>query len=941
MPNRAFVQNPNWPLIVAEYNPSGNYCFGAGSDAVWTDLTKRLIASWGTARGRQFELDAIQPGTWKGTWDNADGMLDPTNPKSPLNGTLLPYRPFRVRAQLPASTNRLTIDQATGGEGTPLLGQISDPAIISSSGPTGALFGPISAVSGHGPFTSWQGTHLWATGVQSGSPGVPFIIDVPVAAGNTYSFSAYVSAVPYSAGTFGTVTVQMTVAWAGPTITAAFVNSSTVQINTANPQAWTRLSVTGAPPAGATMASVGIQITVAPTAVMWLCSDGWQVELGPAPTPWTTPGAWYPMYTGAVERFPQVWTQGGSWGKVTPTAVDTLSLLAQTVFTDLVSAAVNAAIPNVLPSFYYPLNEQSGATTFADSTGQRAEATGYNGVVAGVTITSTDRGWTPAAAPRANCVTIPPDPSGPIPYLSIPPDSNGTFLNLATGFTRMIAFKPQSLSFGSYLWSVTGNMGRSPVYGFEFYLDVNSSALWVGHPPNTKNATGWVNVGAPAVGDWHLAFLSVDSSGNVIGALDGNTPVTATITPALPAGYTFTQDLIGQSAIEYTYPAQNVADAYSGDVAFVAQWPAAMTGAQMTALWTTWQFAANGESSGSRYSRILGYAGYTGVSNIDGGASQSLGPATDLQNRDALSCLQAVVDTENGQHYVDAAGNINFLARTRRYVAFTPQIVFGENTAAGEVPYEDVQFDFDPTRLANTVVITQQSTNAPISAVDRPSVQAYGVRSMTRTNQSTSLLEIRDAANWLLRRYKAPQLRVAALKVRPTTLTAWAACLALELGAPVGIMRRPVGGTPITFNGYVERLAWSVDDQANAILEMEVSPAAATAVWNAAAFHTTVAVAASAGAAVLQIPATSDAAQFGSDLPVNTQLNVGAGSTYETVTVTARPSTGSGGYLNIPVTALQYAHPAGDPVTDNISLILPSNKWDSAAVLDSTTILGY
>jgi hypothetical protein len=951
MTNRASIQNPNWPLIVAEYNPSGNYSFTSGSNAVWTDLTKRLIGAWGTARGRQFELDANQPGTWKGTWDNADGALDPTNVNSPLNTTLLPYRPYRLRAQLPLSVNRLTIDQATGGEGTPVGGQIDDASIISSAGPPNALFGPIGASSGHGgPFTSsWQGTQLWATQAAAGAAGVPFIINVPVSTGNTYSFSAYTSAVPRTAGTFGTVTVAMTVAWVGPNITTTYTAGTSVAMNTANPQTWTRLTATGTAPAGATMASVAIQITVAPTAGMWICSDGWQAELGPAPTAWTMPGVWYSIYNGAVERFPQVWTQGGSWGKVTPTAVDSFSLLAQTVFPDLIGAAVNAAAgPGIPPSFFYRLGDATGSTTFTDATGQRQAANGANGVVAGTAQTSTDPGWTPAATPRSPVATFAsnynPSSSQPLPRIDVPPDRNGVLgPPTSGGFTRMIAFKWTAGKTGvRTLWATTSGNPLNPARGYGFLLDANNH-LWAGGgnnsalPSGTASISNWLYLGAPGAGDWHLAFLSVDSTGTQFtGALDG-TSASGTGT-APPAGWSVNADTIGM------FPDTFQDFPWQGDLALAAQWPVEFTTTQMYDLWTTWQFACAGESSGNRYTRILTYAGYQGESAIDLGSSQSLGPATDIAGQDALSALAAIVATENGQHFVDASGTITFYGRTRRYAANTPQVVFGENTSAGEIPYENLTFDFDPTRLANNVVITQQSTGTITTAVDRPSVQAYGTRTMQRSNQSSSLLEIRDASNWLLRRYKNPQLRITALTVRPTSAAAWTALLSLELGARIRVMRRPVGGTPITFDGFVERIAWNVDDQVNALVDLEVSPATATAVWNLAAMHTTLAQAAAAGDTViwLPLPAGVTLSAFESQLAPGQTWQIGPNAGGEYVTVVG-PSNATGNPLWAPVkiTALASARPAGTRVTDNTQLLWSDDKFDAAAVLDSTTILAY
>jgi hypothetical protein len=97
-----------------------------------------------------------------------------------------------------------------------------------------------------------------------------------------------------------------------------------------------------------------------------------------------------------------------------------------------------------------------------------------------------------------------------------------------------------------------------------------------------------------------------------------------------------------------------------------------------------------------------------------------MGPA-DFADLDAVSALQAVVDTEGGAHWVDAAGTITFRARTARYNQLTPQFTFGERGDLGEWPYEDCQPDFDSTHLGGIVQVTQAVTGQVFTAVDAAS----------------------------------------------------------------------------------------------------------------------------------------------------------------------------------------------------------------------------
>lgn len=952
--------NPNFPVISAQLG-TANPDFGTTA-ANYTEIVKRLIGQWGTGRGRQYELDQMQAGTWRGMWRNEDGAMDPGNAGSAYAGMLLPYRPFTVQAQWPPTRNLLTADQATGGEGTPL-------AVGTSGSSVGVSWTGISTSSGPSVTASasaYQGTQVWQDTMSSATLAgrLPFLIQVPIEPGAAWSLTVQARCIT----TGQSPTVYAAITWfnaAGGTVSQAAGTTQTLTGGTA--PAWTACTVSAVAPATAVYAQIGIALAANLSANTAFQADGLQFERAASASAFVAPGTWYPMWSGLVERYPQVWKYKGGYGTVGATAVDPLAPLANVTLSDPLTATIFNTSGGQSPTFAYMLGDPSGSSAFADAAGNYGAAPilaskfGSGTVTSGTTQTATSTSGkfigsaqtvTTFGGPTAagsNLYGVPMSAislSGSVgstlgPHAGVPGPGGGTGL----GFTRMIAFRcTQAPSTASALWySLSGITSSQSFVGLFLFPGGNVSA----YIDDATHGAGTF-VGTYDVGNWHLAWIGVSANGaSWLAGVDASASInTTTGSPySFPSG--FSLDLLGAAAYSgaATPDFANLNYNYVGDMAMAVEWPFFMTAGDTVNVYNAWRSAFSGDASGQRYIRILNWAGYTGPTAIDIGASQSLGPATDITGKSALAALQAVIDTENGQHFVDAGGTLRFYARTRRYLATKPTVTFGESTGTGEFPYEDLQTDFDPTRIANVIQITQTTTSQVFTAIDTPSQPSYGQRTLSRNNQSTSALECQDAANYLLSRYKSPRTRLKSLRLHPGANAAlWPPLLALELGARIRAMRRPPPpAAAIQIDGFVEQINWTVTDKADALVDLQVSPADLSPYGVFTSVHAALLNPASSGANTIVLKPLADAATnpAAANLTGGQQLvlDIGLGA-QETVTIaTGGVQATSPGYTSVTITLtanLGQNHSANAVVCEPMpSGVTDPTVYDSAAVFDS------
>lgn len=942
--------NPNWPRLQHAWGPLWNCEGGNSPNSSFVDVTRRTRGGFSIGRGRQYELDQVRAAETSLTLANPDGALDPENAAGPWAGHIQPYQPYQVGAEWPATINLLRQAQATAGSvGGQPLGVIgsggNDPSVYSSTDPAGGSY--VTSTK------AWQGSVVMQFAVPTSATAgssILYTAQPPAEPGRAYTHTVRVRNVTASSS----VQVYSYVEWTdAASATISTTPGSTVTLTGSATANWTTLTVTSTAPANAAELLIGVRIVAAPGLACAVQVDGWQLEEGTQSSPWTCPGVWYPQYTGFVERWPSSWEAGGTYGLVQPTTVDALSLLSQVQLSDPLSQEINSRAPR----FLYRLDDPAGSSSASDATGQNpgvplgVSKYGAGSLVFGTEITAADPVTGVFTGAPGTVVTV----NNPNPGTAL--ISPATFLSFGgagitgpadpSSWTRTIAFRftgPAPAS-STYLWtSMDAQRAFGGPSGSHIYLLINSAGVpTISIQGPTGASAAAASSGSPNVVDsnWHLLIFGYNQgTGQLLLSLDGTTSAYLGGVPPASTPTGLTSDNLG-TFVDSTVGNGTVYN-FKGDLSFAAEFAHFFGSSELTDLYSAWRSACAGESTDSRYKRILRYTGYTNSAVTEAGLTTSMGPAV-TEGQDAVSALQGVVDTEGGQHFVSRGGNLIFRSRGTRYNALVPQYIFGEDIANGEWPYEDAQLDFDSTHISNTITVTQESTGQKFAAQDTPSITNYFSRTLERTINSSSAPECQDAAGYLLSRYKQARSRVSSILLHPSALPAlWPVCLNLELGMRVQVVRRPNGAPAITLDCFIENIATALDDGGEATWTLQLSPVDPTPYATFAAWHTTLRTSVLAGVTSIVVNPSADTTN-----PLATQLGPGQQivlgqntANQETVTVLAVGAT-SPGWSSATLTltaATTKAHAAGDLINEplpvgvtNPAAFDGSSRFDSAA----------
>ena len=498
----------------------------------------------------------------------------------------------------------------------------------------------------------------------------------------------------------------------------------------------------------------------------------------------TWSSTYYPIWTGYVDDWPQNWP-GFQEGVVPLVATDLFKSLS-IKRPDATSYSAQVLADGA--TAYFRFQEPAGATVALDSSG--------NGLTAPV-------------SGKATFGVL-----GALPWAG----STGLTLAPAAGAVPMATVQMPDCGVGA----------SPPGITVEIWINTTSTTGWafmqypasgVGLPiMQVLSGSGTVAVdfigggnliGSAVVNDgtWHhiVAAYGVGSGGGQL-YVDGVLDVSNATTPS--------------SAHTLPVTGQLVAIAGTGSVAEFAVYPTQFNSTQVAT-----HFSKGGWGpgyTGQLFSSILDNVQVpSSIRSIDTGRTYC---QADLQNETqtkVLSLLQKLEQTEQGQCYVNAAGNIVFEDRYHRFQSPNANSVatFGDGGSAhpSEVPYAmgGVTLNFDRAELFNDVPVTRRN-GVQQEAVNSASVGEFTNRTMPGLSDLMMATDV-DAlycSEWILADTAYPQLRVGNLILDPTLNDAlWPLVLGLEIGNVVTVVKHniPGGGSAVNLACRVEGIEHQVD----------------------------------------------------------------------------------------------------------------------------------
>ena len=814
-----------WPLMqcLADFTAGPPNVPSSVSVDLMAPTAQTSLKTWSTTRGRQYELGTVQTGSL--TLDLTDPLekLNPVNTGSPWNSggnTLLPYRCVQLGAWLNTATKDLTGNFLNSTNTINASSTRNDPSFESGTSgfyiPTGA---PTFATSTAQHFVGAQ-----SLAVTFNASGDSVGLGIRVPQGQTYTLSVYV---------FVPASHTATLTW---TNYPAFSVIGTATSSTTG--AWQRLTVTGVP--SAVVTTMQISCSAAYPATVYV--DAFQLELGGSASAFTTSGpTFFPVYTGYIERYPQAWDMAGFRGRKPLAAVDALSPLSRTIISQSYAATVLADGPSVyipynddafpfapqLPSGGQPMTpfQQLGPNSSAVSFGGDQFLDGSKAVV--VSQQNTD-----------------PLTSGVNTALTVAGTRQGSTAMNPQSFSleAWIRFSSGLTYFGAAAMQPGETMATKVVGPLSYLGWYSTGGFLASHwddPVNLQFNLNFTSVNGGQQffpdGQWHYLSIVFLGSNTFQFILDGQTSSVRTLPNSPPSGVSLNNFYL-QTQVYYGDPIS------TSSFANMAAYGYTLTSAQRLAHYQR-GIGYLGEKSGTRALRLLTQYWSTNVVTDTG--VTSMAPDFGYNGRAMLDVLQEIADTEFGLVWADTAGTVHQDSRETRYTATmskTAQFVFGENTAGGELPYETLAYDYDPTYVYSQANFTSAGTGTQLAPVINTTSQtAYGQRILSKTLQTANDWDAGQAANFVVQRYAKPAgapgtgvpPRITGMTINPgANPNLWAAALSLDIGYRVTVKRRTSAGVTISGDYYIEQVNHSVNgDAATWTVAYQMSPVFVSQPW--------------------------------------------------------------------------------------------------------------
>lgn len=798
------VPNPAWPVADVQVDTTTGPPSIPGASRQSLLRPGVAVTQISVNRGRQYERSLCEAGTATVKVKDPKEYLNPSNGSSPFQTgsgrTILPYRSMWIPVLWPNTGNLLN----------PNVRTTYDPSFESSVGSNPGSWAPVG------------GTTTCATSTVQHFQGSKSMLVTQSAAGSGFGAGLSFRHVPrftYTCSCYvyptGGCSVQLQVTLGdGTTVSSAVASTQ----NT-----WTRLTASWT--AVDTLETVTVYGTGATTPTWYL--DAYQLEWGASASTFTVSGpTLYSLYTGFVERWPQTWRDNGFWGVRPLECVDALGPISRAK----ISQSYLATIQGDSPLLYLPLTDTAPPGVFTIGGANYGSSPSPSGNNNG------SFGWGgDTFLDGTRCLTMsqrnpssPPAPGTGATQLTEWNLSSGTLAVPTAGFTIEVWFKYSSGQVTPLqLGIVTDGATFQPD---QQYIAVTSSYLGVllfyvqdttVSLPRQGNVLPLHSQGY-ADDNWHYLALTLASSNQLFVTFDG-TETGAVLSPTLPAYW-------GANNIHF--------DVYSGNGDALSQmslfgWAAYNRDIGSSTRQAHYQRGIGhlGELSGTRVARLCSAYWSGGATSIAAGFV-TLAEDYTYNTRTLLEVLYEIADTEGGLLYADRNGTLVWEDRSSRYASQTSTATFGDGV--GELPYEDLQYDFDPTYVFSETDLSRPGNTGFAPQTNSTSLATYGQRILQTELQVTSDYDLNQASLFYLQRYGNPKPRIRTLTLNPLgNANMWPTVLGLEISKRVTVKRR-VNGVTMSADYYIEHIGHRVDleqDPPSWTVEVQLSPVFVPSAW--------------------------------------------------------------------------------------------------------------
>ncbi|WP_432170913.1 hypothetical protein [Streptomyces sp. 1222.5] len=777
----------------------------------WTDVSDYVNVAQGVTitRGAADEMSETQPGTATLTFDNSDGRFTPNNSASPYYPYVRRNAPIRIAVALTPTRS---------GSAPYLLEQLGDDfddnrvnttLWPNNYGGSSEVGGRMRLPVGVGVTSGFQTAREWTL---TGSKLVAKLVTLPGVNGS----SSAVTSMWVNSTTSGT-----RLGWRYNAVTNQISAESQVGFSDATPfaytyspisHAWLRVRENG----GATVWEASgdgytwtnLRSTATPA---WVGSGPVAVEFAATRTggtadyaEWDLVGATVkPRFYGVVNEWPVEWE--GLTSTVQVSCTDLFKQLnRQPSLRSMAAQEVLASNPG--PVVFYPLTEDSAATSVGDIAGTGAGSLAITQAGTGGSLTMAS-----ATGPAETGESYP-------------------------------AFAPSSATNGKYL---AGDMGAA----VEEVLTENWPVFEAWFQTST---TGRAIMGL-ASADWHdVHVLSIGASGGlqIEWTTDGNStltvePLSGPTTFANGAwhhvvydqytGSVWADGVLIDSAIAVVYGyhqrilhigGYRGTRLWNGAIAGVAMYGAfSSVGADIATHYTAGTTGYSGETADDRIERLSRYAQIASVT-VQGTVHDpiaSQGPAGST----ALARMREVESTESARLFASRSTyGLVYQSRGLRYNPAPSGEAF--TVAYADLETRQSQLADDDQKLVNDV--TGSRPGGATQRVTAPaSVLAFGSYPQDLSILKTSDNSVLDAAYWLVSRYADPAPELREVPVEAYTLN-YSAVLDADISSYFSVTampaQAPASSMRVTIEGYTETIR-----EKSHVIQFHTSATTTDSVW--------------------------------------------------------------------------------------------------------------